>query len=245
MKIDHHNHLWMGAATGEGFLDNPMSIEAILRDMDIAGLDMAGVCSVAQDMQNDYILQAQRQHPDRLFGYAFVNARDKQSPEILRRYLGEGLQGLKLHPRLHGYPLSALGIVGPLMEVCQEFNVPVFVHGAGAEEFNTPYYFEEVARAFPEVSIIIGHMGAFNATDDAIKVAKRTPNIYLDTSLCDVLGVKTALKALGPERLLMGSDWPGSDFRIELFKIKVATEDNPAAFEMVAGESYRKLVGMK
>jgi predicted TIM-barrel fold metal-dependent hydrolase len=86
-------------------------------------------------------------------------------------------------------------------------------------------------------------MGALNAVDDVIKVARRTPNIYLDTSVCDLFGVKRALAALGPERLLMGSDWPASDFRLELLKIKLATDNDADAFAMIAGGNYEGLLG--
>ena len=71
MIIDHHNHIWVGQPTGEGFLNETMTVEALLKDMDLAGVDVAGVTPIAQDIQNDYALQAQRQHPDRVFSYRY------------------------------------------------------------------------------------------------------------------------------------------------------------------------------
>jgi len=239
--IDDHNHIWIGQATGEGWTSRPLTVDSLLSAMDRAGVDRAGICSLAQDIQNEYVLRAQREHPDRLLGYCFVNPRDKDAPETLRRYLGEGLVGLKLHPRLHGFPLNAMRLVDPLFEVCREHRVHVFAHGAGLEEFNPPHYFEDVAQAFPDVTLIMGHMGALNEVDDAIRVASRNPNIYLDTSACDLFGVQRAIAALGAERLLMGSDWPASDFRLELLKIELATEGHPGAFAQIAGGNYERL----
>jgi uncharacterized protein len=188
------------------------------------------------------VLKAQREHPDRLFGYCMVNPRDKQAVEILRRYLGEGLQGLKLHPRLHAFSLGNLMFVGPLLELCVEYRVPVFAHGSGSEEFNMPFHFEEIARAFPQVPIIYGHMGAFNAADDAVTVAKRNPNIYLDTSTASMDMVRNALRSLGPDKILMSTDWPGNDFRFELYKIELLTENDPEARRKITGENYAKMV---
>ncbi len=244
MIIDHHNHIWEGHATGEGFLDLAMSTETILREMDRAGVDRAGVCTLAQDIQNDYVLEAQRGHPDRLFGYCFINPRQPGGAQTLRRYLGEGMHGLKLHPRLHGYPLRSLPLVGPLLEVCQEFDVPVFSHGNGAEEFNVPFYFEELARAFPEVPLIIGHMGSFNAVDDAILVANRNPNVYLDTSLATWDNLVNAVRSVPAEKILMSTDWPGNPFELEQMKIELATPNDLETRRKIMGESYAQLVGM-
>ncbi len=239
MIIDHHNHVWEGESTG-GFLDEGMSVERILREMDRAGVDMAGVCTVAQAIDNDYVVKAQKEHPDRLFGYCMVNPREGGAKETLRHYLELGLKGLKLHPRLHGYQLGDLGLVAPLLELCEEFNVPMFSHG-GSEENDHPFYFEELARQFPKVSILLGHMCALNYCDDAIKVAARNDNIYLDTSTAELFSVKAALKTVGASKILMSTDWPGNDFRMELQKIEIATETIPEAYELIAGENYRRL----
>lgn len=243
MRIDHHNHVWVGKQVGENFLDQNMSVEAILHAMDQANVDMAGVCSLAQDLQNDYILDAQKKYPDRIFGYVFVNPRQPDAVENVKRYLGEGLKGLKLHPRLHGFPLSNHKLVDPILEVCKEFKVPVFGHG-GSEEFNMPFDFEEIARTFPDVSVILGHLGAFGAVDSAILAASRTPNLYLDTSLCAVGDLKNAIKYVDTDKLLMSSDWPGSDFRLEYFKLELATEGDPAVRDKIAGGNYARLFGL-
>ena len=171
-----------------------------------------------------------------------VNPRDKDCAETLRRYLGEGLQGLKLHPRLHGFSLGNLTLVGPLLEICMEYRVPVFSHGSGSEEFNLAFHFEELARAFPELPIIYGHMGVFNATDDAITVAERNPNIYLDTSTAPMDSVRSALRRMGPEKILMSTDWPGNDFRFERYKIELLTENDPKARQMIQGDNSRVVI---
>jgi uncharacterized protein len=242
MIIDHHNHLWVGEPTGEGFLFETMSVEALLHDMDRDGIDMAGVTPIAQDIQNEYVLEAQRRHPDRVFSYCMVNPRDKNAPETLRRFLGEGLKGLKLHPRLHAFSLGNHTLIDPLVEICKEFKVPVFAHGAGSEEFNLPYHFEEIARAFPEVPVIYGHMGSYNHSDDAILVASRNPNLFLDTSTAPMDVVRQALRKIGPDKILMSTDWPGNDFRFELYKIELLTENDPEARHKITGDNYTRML---
>ncbi len=240
MIIDHHNHVWEGESTG-GFLDEGMSVKQILTRMDAAGVDMAGVCTVAQSMDNDYVVKAQREHPDRLFGFCMVNPRDAAAKDTLRRYLDEGLKGLKLHPRLHGYQLGDHTLMDPLMEVCREYQVPMFAHG-GSEENDHPFYFEELARAFPDVTVILGHMCALNYCDDAIMVACRNDNIYLDTSTAELFSVKAAIKKAGADKIVMSTDWPGNDFRMELLKVELAAEGDLDTYHKITGENMKKIM---
>lgn len=240
MVIDHHNHIWEGESTG-GFLDESMSVSRLLREMDQAGVDLCGVCTVAQSIDNDYVVRAQRAHPDRLFGYCMVNPRTPGARDELKKYLDLGLKGLKLHPRLHGYQLGDHILMDPLLELCREYKVPVFSHG-GSEENDHPFYFEELARTFPDVKVILGHMCALNYCDDAVLVASRNANIYLDTSTAELFAVKAALKKVGSERILMSTDWPGNDFRMELLKIQIATEGDPEAYRRITGGNYETIL---
>jgi len=153
------------------------------------------------------------------------------------------MKGLKLHPRLHGYLLGNHTLVDPLMEVCREYKVPVFAHG-GSEEMNHPFYFEEIARAFPDVAVIMGHMCAPNYCTDAKTIAKRNPNIYLDTSVAEYLSVKTAIKQIGAERVLMSTDWPGDNFQISILKAKLAAQGNQHDFELVSGGNIKRLLNL-
>ncbi len=242
MRIDFHNHVWKGGSVGESFLAQDMRVESLLRAMDRANVDYAGICSIAQDMQNDYVLSCVKEHSDRVFAYAFINPREKGSIDVLKKYLDLGMKGVKLHPKLHGYYLSNHNIVDPVMEVCREYKVPMFAHGA-CEEVNMPFDFEEMARSFPDVMVILGHMGAFGAVDSAILAASRTKNLYLDTSLCAAGDVRNAIKGVGADKLLMSTDWPGSDFRVEVVKIEVACEEFPGAFDKITGGNFLRLFG--
>lgn len=240
MLIDHHNHIWVGNQVGEDFLDQDMSVEGLLRFMDTDGLDVAGVCSIAQDIQNDYIVESVRLHPDRLFGVCFIDPREKGAADILRRNLDLGMRGLKLHPRLHGYPFSSHKLVDPLMAVCEEYDVPVFGHG-GNEEFNMPYDFEEMARTFPKVKVIIGHLCAPGGVDTAIMVAARTPNLYLDASLCSPGNLRVAIRKAGCEKILMGTDWPDGSFKLEMLKVELAAQGDQTVIREVSGGTAKKL----
>ena len=254
--IDNHNHLYVPTtATGrDGFTKNPMRVERILEDMDAAGIDMAGVCTVAQDMNNKYVLECCEKYPDRLFGFCMVDPKSKDAVSELKYYLDHGMKGLKLHPRLHGYLVGNHDLVDPLMEVCREYKVPMFSHG-GSEEMNHPFYFEEIAKAFPDVTIIMGHMCTPNYCTDAKMIAARNKNIYLDMSATMYLSCKTALftEGLTPEKLLMGSDWPGDSFKLSLLKTQLAAQaafaddekKQKEAIELMTGRNIARILNIK
>ena len=87
-------------------------------------------------------------------------------------------------------------------------------------------------------------MCALNYCDDAITVAARNSNIYLDTSTAELFSVKAAIKKVGADRIVMSTDWPGNDFRMELLKIEIASEGNQEVYQKIAGENMRKIMNL-
>ena len=90
--------------------------------------------------------------------------------------------------------------------------------------------------------MILGHMCALNYCDDAITVAQRNPNIYLDTSTAELFSVKAAIQKVGAHRIVMSTDWPGNDFRMELLKIEIASDGDQETFRKIAGENMKRIM---
>lgn len=126
----------------------------------------------------------------------------------------------------------------PIMDVIAENNVAVLFHtgvdpypigyprmrgngkpGMGASRaihFSNPVLIDDIATEYPEVPLIIGHIGVqgfyyFGSyADMALLVAARHENVYLETSSAPLEVVEKAVcdPAIGPERVLFGSDSP-------------------------------------
>ncbi len=90
------------------------------------------------------------------------------------------------------------------------------------DAFCAPFAIEEIAKDHPDVPTIIAHMGAVWNVPEAIIVAERRENVYLETSATLLSDVRRAYARLGAEKILMGSEWPGSDFDLERLKIAKA-----------------------
>ena len=82
---------------------------------------------------------------------------------------------------------------------------------SGDDPFSNPLQLERVARACPEASIILGHMGGFFYADEAIRVAKRNENVFLETSVMPYPAmIKKAVRAVGSNRVFFGFGCAGS-----------------------------------
>jgi len=54
----------------------------------------------------------------------------------------------------------------------------------------------------------MGHMGYTDFWYDAVPAALQSENIYLETSLIDIMNIQNAIEKVGAERILFGSDYP-------------------------------------
>ncbi len=109
-----------------------------------------------------------------------------------------------------------------LIRHAASLGAPTLFH-CGDEEFTLPLQIAEAAAAVPDATIILGHMGGYFHVRDAIRVAKRFPNIVLETSAMPYPRMlKEAVDALGVERILFASDGPGCDPTLEVEKVRRA-----------------------
>lgn len=78
-------------------------------------------------------------------------------------------------------------------------------------EVGRPIYLDQVALDFPELVIVAGHIG-YPWTDEAIAVATKHPNVYIDTSAYTADRYPPALvdylKHHGRKKVLFGSNYP-------------------------------------
>jgi predicted TIM-barrel fold metal-dependent hydrolase len=214
---DSHCHL------GEG-VRKRVTPDDLLRAMDAAGVERAVICTVDEFIAvrnregNDAVRAAVRDHPDRLWGMAAVNPWfGPAAVDELRRCFDVGMVGLKINSHLQGFVLSD-PLVHPLIEVCEQRRAVVYAH-TGTPITSEPFQLAELARTFPRVPMVLGHMGYTDFWYDAVPAALQSDNIFLETSLIDIMNIASAIDRVGPERVLFGSDYPESDLSLEIDKM--------------------------
>ncbi len=236
MIIDSHNHI--GSGQGQ------QTASTLIAHMDRAHVDRAVVFPYVELLDpghNDWIAENVALYADRLIGYAAVNPWHANAANEVRRAVTEkGLRGLKLHPFLHAYSLTQHDLVDPVLRACRDLRIPVVVHGAG-EWSNMPLPFDEMARTFPDVTIVMAHMGTVWGFQDALVVAERRPNVMLGTALAFSGFVQMAVERVGADKVLMETDSPVQAFEAEIAKIEIAVPDR-AARDLVMGGNIARIL---
>jgi predicted TIM-barrel fold metal-dependent hydrolase len=118
---------------------------------------------------------------------------------------------------------------------------------AAIQALNFPMTFEEhfevtceFVRRYPDVTLIIPHMGMLNGGQERVQAQFRdNPKIHFDTSLGQVN--ETIVETLGASRLLYGCDYPyGSpaDNLRRVQRLKIPEEEK----ELMLAENVKRLV---
>jgi predicted TIM-barrel fold metal-dependent hydrolase len=233
--IDAHNHIGIRHGASQSGWD-------LLEKMDKVGVDRA-LCLpfVEGTIDNDVVAREVAAAPERLIPFCAVNPWDGAAAlEEIRRCVEElGFVGLKLHPTLHGYRLADHGLMDPVFSAARDLGVIVTCHGA-SDLYNNPREFSEMAGTFPDVPLLMVHMGYFWETDLAIEVSGQHPNLYLDTSRAPIFEIAQAVREIGPEKVIWGTDSPFVDYELEFQKMaRVGSAD---AYELVMGANISRLL---
>ena len=115
-----------------------------------------------------------------------------------------GYCGIKLHPTADQYDLVPL-LMAPVIDAAERWRVPVAIHtgsrgcSAGAVASSFPHR--------PSFPIILFHS---RPIDDAVNTARIIETALLELSFSPADDICTAYDALGPDRILFGSDYPAA-----------------------------------
>lgn len=221
--IDSHTHVDLNEAFG--WFDPP---ESIIGLMDEAGIAKAVIMTYADapatgEEPLQYIADSVKRFPDRLVGFARINPfYGKRSIDLLEHSLADRrFKGLKIHQEsITAVPYNSAVIA--LVKVAARHRAPVLFH-TGDEAMSLPLQVARCARAVPEAKIIMAHCGGYFHCDEAIAVAEQYENLLIDTSAFPYPDkIAEAVRRLGPERILFGSDGPGCNPALELKKLELA-----------------------
>lgn len=197
---------------------------------------------VGIEIPNDYVAELVKKYPDKFAGVCSVNPNREGAVKELERCVKElGMVGLKLSPPEQGFYADDENIAFPIYDKAQELNIPIIFH-VGYIEFSKArlihanvLLLDEVAINFPDLKIVICHMGYYNY-QDAVALMAKHENVYSDISwLVGLAGLDRSavpwnlpvveypyFHLLFPllyhftqtrgvsDKLLFGTDWPGS-----------------------------------
>ncbi len=189
--------------------------------MDQAGVDRSLISAWVAPrnvmISNDEVAGFVAEAPDRLVGVGSVDiSKPMDAVREIRRCVNElGFKAIRVLPWLWEAPPTDRRFY-PVYTACCDLGIP-FCTQIGhtgplmPSEVGRPIYLDQVALDFPELDIVAGHIG-YPWTDEAIAVATKHPNVYIDTSAYTAKRYPQALveymRGHGRSKVLFGTNYP-------------------------------------
>lgn len=216
--------------------------EYLLKYMDKYGVDIA--CLLPESMMdttgftsrwcsNGEMAKAAEKHPDRFMyqpNLSPIKHRGVHGAiwELEYWVKEKGAKIFKIYPPEDTYINDP--DLWPFYAKAQELGIVLDIHTGfcwvppGKSKHSLPIQLDDVARDFPELKIVAFHMG-YPYCDDLNMVAMAHPNVHVSLTLlipwalsaprkfATILG--EAMRWVGPDRIIWGTDYPGFGFQIK------------------------------
>jgi predicted TIM-barrel fold metal-dependent hydrolase len=160
-----------------------------------------------------------RAHADRVIGFLSVDPTQPGWQEELRHGHQElKLRGVKLMPMYAGFAPNSREL-DPLWEYCTRHGLPVLLHTGttfmrqAPLEYTLPRLLDDVAIRFPEVRMVLAHLG-HPYEGECVATIRKHANVYADCSALHYRPLQLyhslmLVQEYGVwEKLLFGSDYP-------------------------------------
>jgi len=149
----------------------------------------------------------------RLKAYVTVNPCHANAPQELQRGFDAGAVAAKVWVAARADD----PVIFPVAEKCIEWQLPLLLHsfhktvGQLPHETDAPHV-AGLAKRYPELKIVMAHLAGAHLWGCA-HIAD-CPNVWSDFSgsYCESDTIETAVRYLGEDRVLFGSDAPGADY---------------------------------
>lgn len=252
--VDAHVHLELPVPYVLSDLSGmAISPEALIDSMERYGIDKsvlmgsstsAQVSLETQEENHRLIVEASRKYSKKIIPFAFINPRSgKAGLELAKKCFSEyGMKGLKIWPWAD-FPINCKAVYD-LAEICREYRVPLSVHTDNLDPRAHPWLIGEVAKDFPDLTVIAAHMSA-EVSLDSIIVAKNYDNVILEASPAPPChAIEKAVEVIGDSRITWGTDWPFWDQRLPLARIRSLRIPEKSK-EKILGENILRILRME
>jgi L-fuconolactonase len=195
-------------------------VESLLSHMTTSGVDQAVLIQYMGNSDNDYLVDCLNRFPERLAAAMIVPEEDDGT--AVRRWAECGIQGIRLRAN------ARAATEDPLAQWRAAAAAGLVVSAPSRVDWLLSAEFTEVVDLFPNLAIVIEHLGGVGTDAEApytefrraLELASSRPNLSMKIpgfgEFCPVPLpfdpipplARMALDAFGPERLMWGSDYP-------------------------------------
>ena len=220
--------------------------------MEEAGVDYSVVIAHPPGITNEYVLEVCQDSPT-LIPAVNIPSGTAFPGKKLKEYVDRGAKILKIHPASDGE-----GVDSPrykiLLTAASDLGLPVILH-TGC--FHSNIYYKDPLQgkaerfapwfsAFPKITFVLAHMN-YHEPNVALDLAEENGNVLVDTSWQPPEVIGEAVRRIGNDRILFGTDWPfiGQNLEIGIKRIRdcVASGvlDEEGAEAILGGNAARVL----
>lgn len=208
--IDVHAHLGEDVVFDES-LDEKELIEAYIKYDIYGGIVQPYLPRIyIKDHQaiHDRIYALTKSTKKRFWGMASINphfSQEDYAREAERCIKELGFVGIKITPIGHAvHPSSRDALY--VWEVCRSLHVPLMIHTGAGVPFSDPISIVPALEQFSDVTCVLAHAGSEMHNQQAIYIAKKFDNVFLEPSWVGVIGVQNMMRQLGSSKILFSSD---------------------------------------
>lgn len=199
----------------------------LLGKMDSCGISHAVIHMVSPTASgvidtNTWLIQLKQ---DRFIKFGTLHPVFKNTEDEIKRMKDGGVKGVKFQPDVQQFTPDEKGLTYPIYEALSKHGLTVMFHVGGEplpspRDRSKPSMILNIARDFPELTIIAAHLGGLNMWEDVYEMLAGMPNIYLESSLSyefiePVLAEKIIRKH-GHDKIFFGTDYPFGDVQTSL-----------------------------
>ena len=220
------------------------ALRELFANEDAAGIEYAVVMPTPVPKPDNRALYETAGQQRRAILCCQVNPNDGEAAlaEIRRSATEWRMRVLKIMPAIYQVRLSS-PLAHTLMSTARELGMVVNIHSGS--EISHPLAIGALCRRFRDVTVLMDHMGYREWTADAIEAARDNPNLYLGTTIAsfEPITVERAVRELGPERVVYGSNWPNlySDLAVEAIRRQRLGN---TAEELIFGGNLARILGL-
>jgi len=220
-KFDAHNHVFAPVNRPNA---DWSEVEAMLEAADVLGIAklfcskpitagaLVGIETVRE--ANDAVIAAMKRYPKRVAGYCFVQpGNGAGSLDEIERCLQAGMIGVKLYNQFK----FTDPVLFPIVEKCIQRRILFLGHSGHVTDARTQQAqpkisdtadFCALARRYPELMLILGHIQGGGDWEWSIKGLRDCPNVYIDTSgsVLEADAIGRCVRETGSRRILFATD---------------------------------------
>jgi predicted TIM-barrel fold metal-dependent hydrolase len=239
----------------------PQTVAECVADLDRHNIEMAVITgrdcetTYGSKSNNDSVIEFIKEFPNKFIGFIGLDPHKgmRAINELKASVADLGMRGAAVDPYLAQIYANDAKYY-PIYSKCCELDIPIiFTTGPATLVPNAiidhvaPRYIDFVARDFPELKVIISH-GGYPWVNEAITVAQRNRNVYIDLSEYEFSPMAEAYvdaaNTMIADKILYASAHPFVDFRIAL-KNYEKLPFNPDVRQKIMYDNAARFLGLK